>query len=193
MPDEEDEVEVPVDTPRGAMEVAQRCLVLYAIVGAGHGTSRGDLIYWLKRESLWNHVSPKEVEFLEAEAPTQKQFFSATWRVEGLFSLAWSIGLLPDLPPPVQLCDVPFLQSVLPEHYSPAVEFLSSARLRDQTTISDANEEVYQIHWAGRNAQRNGKPIPNDYNPGIVFERHYALNWLIGYCGQDWDDVMTDT
>jgi uncharacterized protein DUF4272 len=28
---------------------------------------------------------------------------------------------------------------------------------------------------------------------GVVYERHYALNWLIGYMGREWDDVTTDT
>ena len=31
-----------------------------------------------------------------------------------------------------------------------------------------------------------------DYS-GVVMERHYALNWLIGYSDQEWDDVTTDT
>ena len=30
-------------------------------------------------------------------------------------------------------------------------------------------------------------------NRGVVMERHYALNWLIGYAGRDWDEVSTDT
>jgi hypothetical protein len=27
----------------------------------------------------------------------------------------------------------------------------------------------------------------------VTDERHYALNWLIGYLEQAWDDVSTDT
>jgi Domain of unknown function (DUF4272) len=27
----------------------------------------------------------------------------------------------------------------------------------------------------------------------VVYERHYALNWLMNYLGQAWDDVSTDT
>jgi hypothetical protein len=37
------------------------------------------------------------------------------------------------------------------------------------------------------------EPPAESYNAGVVQERHYALNWLIGYCGQDWDDITTDT
>jgi len=30
-------------------------------------------------------------------------------------------------------------------------------------------------------------------NEEIIVERHRALNWLIRYMNQDWDDVTTDT
>ena len=60
-------------------------------------------------------------------------------------------------------------------------------------TLAAANESIYLIHWAVRDARLNGRPVPNNYHPGVVLERHHALNWLIGYCGQDWDDISTDT
>lgn len=37
------------------------------------------------------------------------------------------------------------------------------------------------------------EPPVEVYDAGVVQERHHALNWLIGYCGQDWDDITTDT
>jgi len=73
------------------------------------------------------------------------------------------------------------------------VEWLALARLRPAEEIYDANEGIYQMHWAVRDARLNDKPVPNGYDAGVVQERHYALNWLIGYSGQDWDDVSTDT
>lgn len=42
-------------------------------------------------------------------------------------------------------------------------------------------------------ARVGGKPAPKGLHPGIVYERHYALNWLIGYAGLGWDDLRTDT
>ncbi|HEX6611164.1 MAG TPA: DUF4272 domain-containing protein [Hyphomicrobiaceae bacterium] len=50
---------------------------------------------------------------------------------------------------------------------------------------------MYRYHWAVRDASINGRPSPADLDPGIVMERHHALNWLIGYI--DADDVTTDT
>jgi hypothetical protein len=28
---------------------------------------------------------------------------------------------------------------------------------------------------------------------GAIFERHWGFNWLTGYCGQEWDQISTDT
>lgn len=88
-------------------------------------------------------------------------------------------------------------------------EFISTARLRSESEIYDANEEIYHIHWRVRDAQFRHEPTPpgklprmpvedmqppaESYDSGVVQERHYGLNWLIGYCGQDWDEVTTDT
>ena len=32
-----------------------------------------------------------------------------------------------------------------------------------------------------------------DVNPSVIRERHYAFNWIIGYCNQTWDEISTDT
>ena len=101
------------------------------------------------------------------------------------------------------------MQGVLPPVFDSVGEFISSARLRSDTDIHEANEEIYQIHWRVRDFQRRDEPtLPGQlarmpiedcdppaesYGSGVVQERHHALNWLIGYCGQDWDDITTDT
>ena len=103
------------------------------------------------------------------------------------------------------------IRNVMPPLLDSAVEFISSAKLRADGEIYDANEEIYHIHWRVRDAQFRDEPTPPgklprmpiaecdppvecyDYDSGVVEEHHYALNWLIGYCGQDWDDITTDT
>jgi hypothetical protein len=42
-------------------------------------------------------------------------------------------------------------------------------------------------------ARVNGGPQPPKVEGGVVLERHYVLNWLIGYMDQAWDDISTDT
>ncbi len=118
---------------------------------------------------------------------------SATWRAEALLPLLWSLGHIDTLPPATALCDIPLLQSVLPALFESTAEFLSKAALRDEADIYQALEEVYQAHWAVRDARINNRPVPNGYDPGVIQERHLALNWLTGYDNQDWDQVSTDT
>ena len=198
-----------VDQIRSADEVARRCIVLYAVIAAGHDEPRDQLVQWLRREGLWDAVSPKESELFLAESPTRHQRANATWRAEALFPLLWSLGLIAELPSPQQLCDVQLIRSVLPPLFDSVGEFVSTARLRSDAEIHAANEEVYQIHWRVRDLQLRDQPTPpgklprmphEDINPpaesydsGVVQERHYGLNWLVGYCGQDWDDITTDT
>ena len=198
-----------VEQIRSADEVARRCIVLYAVLAAGHREPREHLVAWLRREGLWDAVSPKESEFLLASSPTEQQRVNATWRGEALYPLLWSLGGIAVLPSPQEKCDVPLMQDVLPPVFGSVGEFISSARLRSDTEIHAANEEIYQIHWRVRDFQLRHEPTPpgklprmphQDYDPpaesydaGVVEERHYALNWLIGYGRQDWDDITTDT
>jgi hypothetical protein len=207
MPD--DSQDEYVDQIRSADEVVRRCLVLHAVLAVGHEVPREQVVSWLRRDGLWDSVSPEESQFLLSEFPTPQQRINATWRAEALFPLLWSLGLIPELPSPQQLCDLQLIQRVLPPFFEPVADFISSARLRADSEIHAANEEVYQIHWRVRDAQLRGQPTPpgklarmsvpdceppvESYHSGVVQERHHALNWLIGYCGQDWDDISTDT
>lgn len=197
------------DQIRRADEVACRCIVLHGVLAAGHNVPRDKIVSWLRREGLWDLVSPDESAFLLSEAPTQQQRINATWRAEALFPLLWSLSLIPNVPIPQQLCDLQLVQRVLPPLFEPVAEFISSARLRSDSEIHAASEEIYQIHWRIRDARLRGQPTPpgklprmshdncdppvESYHSGVVQERHHALNWLIGYCGQDWDDITTDT
>ena len=58
----------------------------------------------------------------------------------------------------------------------------------------DQADLIYRLHWCVVDARlRNQPEPPADLQPGVVYERHYALNWLRGYHNADWDDVSTDT
>ena len=50
----------------------------------------------------------------------------------------------------------------------------------------------YRADWACVDA-RIGENEIKSLNPGLVYERHYAFNWLIRYRDQEWDDVSCDT
>ena len=48
------------------------------------------------------------------------------------------------------------------------------------------------MDWACVDARIKGVQI-TEIHSGVVYERHYALNWLINYRNQEWDDVSCDT
>lgn len=185
-----------VNTPaslRSKEEVAKRCVVLYGVLAAGHGEAREKVSAWLKAEGLWQSASPAERAFLECETPTQEQRFQATWRAEGLYVLLWALCAFPALPSPTEICDVQAIQRALPPLFGSTSEWAGPQHLRKPAEIFDASDEIYEINWAVRDAPIFGKPIPNSYEPGVVQERHHALNWLALYGNADWDDVATDT
>jgi hypothetical protein len=70
--------------------------------------------------------------------------------------------------------------------------FVQHARLRPLGAVLDETDMIYRLHWAVRQAQLDGGVPPASLNPGVVTERHHALNWLTRYEDQ-WDDVTTDT
>jgi hypothetical protein len=52
---------------------------------------------------------------------------------------------------------------------------------------------IYRYHWATVEAHMREQPMPAGLDNDVIMERHTALNWLIGYMDQPWDDVTTDT
>lgn len=72
-------------------------------------------------------------------------------------------------------------------------QFIEESELRPIADILDQADLIYRYHWAVRNARMKGQQVQADLDPGVTKERHYALNWLIGYNEQAWDHVTTDT
>lgn len=58
--------------------------------------------------------------------------------------------------------------------------------------ILDQADYYYRLHWAVIELRLNGRSS-GKANEEIIDERHKALNWLIRYMGQNWDDITTDT
>jgi uncharacterized protein DUF4272 len=189
LPRIESETETKLRSPQ---DVAKRCLVLCAVCGVGHDVDRAATISWLRREGLWEFVSPTEQKFLESATPTKQQKIDATWRSESIWVLLWSLGYVKTVDLPTKSCDVDFILKSVPNLGDPTEKFVHDAHLISFATILDQADLIYRIHWAVRDAQLNGRKAPGGFDSGIVVERHYTLNWLIFYA-DDWDEITTDT
>lgn len=181
------------DVPRTAEEIARRAIIIQCVIAAGYGVSKKNIRQWLKEECLWGHVSPREQKFLLTSKPTKKEVYGATWRAECQVALLWSIQKIESLGSLSGHCDSGLLVDAVPGLLTPTSDFISHAVLREREVIDDEYEKIYNAHCEVRHAIREGTLIPDGMIPGIVQERHYAMNWITGYCGQGWDDITTDT
>ena len=134
-------------------------------------------------------LSPQERAFLEEDTSPPAQIAKFSWRYEALALLHWALGLTVELPFPVAICDVPAVART-------AFEFgagRSPGHLRPAAELLDALDLTFRLHWAVRDARLKGQAAPAGLEPGVVLERHYALNWLTHFEDHDWDEVDTPT
>lgn len=145
----------------------------------------------LTERKLWDSVTPLERAFLDKAAPTEHEALQFVWRYEGVLVLLWALGLAEELPYPTDICDVPWLAAFFRDH---TVEtLLAEARPRSEDELLDACDYIFRLHWAVRNAQYGGTAHPEGVDGGVVYERHYALNWLTRFFDAEWDDTDTPT
>ena len=187
---------------RSVEEVAGRTvgLMLTALYAEGlcSGEERDDQRAWIER--LIKHFdadsffTPSETAFLDDAGPDMKKCIQFSWNYEPFNVMLWALGFLDEtdaLAIPAEICNVSKAVSIMREQRSYG-DFLACAVLRDKSTILDQADLIYRYHWACVEDRLNS-PGEHKVEWGVVMERHRALNWLINYCEQDWDDVSTDT
>jgi len=114
-----------------------------------------------------------------------------SWRGECVWVLLWSLGYVDELDRPEKECDAEKIADLFEKH--PKDAFLKDAKLRPLGEILDQADLIYRYHWAVVDSRVKGNEAPAKLNADVVAERHYVLNWLIGYLDQEWDAVSTDT
>ena len=176
---------------RSKEEVALRTLCLLLVAEKGAGLEDEVVERVLKSYELRPHLTPKELAFVLDHSPSPHDRIQFAWRYEAASTLLWALGFVAHLGKPVQPCDVQF--AVRTMSGTTTSQFIEDAELRPIADILDQVDLIYRYHWAVRNARLKGQQIPADLHPDVTEERHYALNWLIGYLEQAWDDVSTDT
>jgi hypothetical protein len=180
---------------REARDVASRLFSLFACAVRGESLASGEPIAPAELEKrlplAFAAMSPKERKFVADDAPAKQDVVNHVWRYEAVVPLAWAVGSLEALPFPSRACDVPALAKML--FGVDAGSFISGARLRGAGEMLDALDLTFRLHWATTEARVKKAAVPAGVEPGVVAERHYALNWLTCFEGADWDDVTTPT
>jgi hypothetical protein len=186
----------PVGTERDALvrtreEVAFRAMCLIAVAMKGERLDTPLVLRVIREYGLARHLSPQERDFVRAPEPGKRDALKFSWRYEAAWTLCWALGHVETLARPDAICDVARLVATMRDR-TPA-QFVEGASLRPLPQILDQADLIYRYNWAVIDALVARRPPPAGLNPGVCHERHYALNWLIGYSDQPWDEVTTDT
>lgn len=171
---------------RSTHDVILRSLCLWAVMAKGLDYHLDWYQEFLTDSELQPAYSPDEAAFLADPSPDQSIADNFTWRGVSSWTLLWSIGLVDSLAAPTEDFDPDGFDEILIEGWR------AKAKMRPESVIYNEHDLTYLYHWAVRGAGV-GSTVCEDVLPSVVYERHYALNWLIGYCDQPWDDVTTDT
>jgi hypothetical protein len=185
-------IETEADSTRRTTEqVAIRAMALCIVAVKGEGLEQDIIDKLVKEYSLASAFTPHEKEFINNPKPTQHDRVQFAWRYECFWVMLWALGYIDELGRPDTICDVQLAVSIIRENGRDG--FLKNAKLRPQSELLNAADLIYRYHWAVVDARINQRDAPAGLDGGIVMERHHALNWLIGYMDQEWDDVATDT
>ena len=194
-----------------ARDVAARAVVLGAVVDAASGGDREDMRFWLGAESLWEHASPREQDFLSSAEPDARTMNRFRWRQECLLVLLWALEVVDEMEPPTERWDPDDPGKLVPAPGEDTSAFLASARVRDIEEIGAMSEVIHQIQWKLNDhlSEKYGRKhptlpivkldlpkgklhdVPGGVDVDVAHERHWALNWLTA--DEDWDEVTTDT
>lgn len=172
-------------------EVALRALCLLLVAVKGEGLEQEIVERIVEDYELGPHFTPKERAFVANADASEHDRIQFCWRYEAAWVLLWALGYVESLGKPTHICDVGYAVEQMKERSTET--FIAESRLRSMAEILDEADLIYRYHWAVVDARLKQQPAPAELEPGVTMERHYALNWLVGYMDQAWDDISTDT
>lgn len=181
-------------------EIAYRSLALTVVTAKAIGMRQPSVENAVKHLGLSPHFSPRERGFILDPTPPHQDVVHFSWSGEAAWPLFWALGFVDRLDRPISVVgerDLP--QAVHAVQDYGAQPYIDSARLRSLDEVLHETDLIYRYHWAVREAWLRGHKMPAGLDPGVVEERHHALNWLAVPCDEqpdewpEWDEVDTST
>lgn len=171
-------------------EIIERAYSLMLLTAKGEGLE-WERIEAIRQDFSINGLTPAERAVYSSTQLTKQDKLNTLWRYESLNVLLWSLGLTDEMSYPSAICNVSLITQLLLRQSQPQLE--ASVQRRSVDVLLDELDKVYRMNWACVDARVCKQQPTGELNASVVYERHYALNWLTGYQGQEWDDVTTDT
>jgi len=176
--------------PRTPEEVASRCLAVALCAVKGETQDQALIDAMVIEFDAGGYFSPEEARFIRNTSPAEQERINFAWRYECAHVLLWALGYVDELKPPSEICDVAREMGYIRDAGKEG--FVPNAKLRPMSEVLDMADLYYRLHWAAVELRISGKTSAA-IDGGIIQERHRALNWLIRYMDQAWDNVTTDT
>lgn len=187
LPVVEDEADVK---PRSAEEIVHRCLAVLVSAVKGETNDQALVDELVDDFGIRAHLTRAERRFLADPNPTPQELVDFSWQYEAVHVLLWAVGQQPELMPPNQQVEVPTMIELVRDRDTRRI--IASSNPRSVSELLDMADLYYHLHWSAIELRLRGIDNPAVHE-GTVRERHRALNWLIRYFDQEWDDVATDT
>jgi hypothetical protein len=182
-----DDTEAILRSPQDTM---RRAMILWQLGCAADGTDRGEIRDSVEICGLVSHLSPTESVYLACSKCDPQTEIDMKWRLEASWVLLWVLRKLWWLNSPDTLCDCVRMANILAP-IETEVLLNGSFHLRSKSKLLDMLDLTLRQHWAVRDdCLRGVHRIPGVVGR-VVYQRHYALNWLTSTT--DWDEITTDT
>ena len=179
---------------RSPQEIAQRVTALaITTLVATNAITATEALEYIQTYQLASLLTPQEQAFLAN--PTPERMVQESWKCECIYTLLWAIHKVYQLAFPDQQCNLNIVgqqQNPIGSGKDPRPYIQSVTSSRSKEDILDEADLYYRFDWACVDARINNREM-HVVHPGVVYQRHYALNWLIQYGDQAWDDVSCDT
>lgn len=178
---------------RDTKEIVFRFLCLIVVALKAECLEEDILQNIINDYQLKNHFTEEENKFLTDKNSSEHDNIQNIWRYESVWTLLWAIHYVEFLSKPDSICDVGFIIDLIKSHS--LEELIQNAKIRNKSEILDETDLIYRYHWAVVNARIKGTTanIKDKIDKSVIYERHYALNWITHYLEQEWDYVRTDT
>lgn len=142
------------------------------------------------RYGVWDWLSDEERYYLEGALDDEDDHSRFNWKYECCAVLLWALSLM-EIGEPVEICSASEIGAILWNNDFNSL--MEAAQLRSKEELLDMQDLMLRYDWACVDARINEKEI-TAVNGSVVYEWHYALNWLVGADGiTDWDEVQPNT
>lgn len=176
--------------PRSTAEIVKRCIAVEICAIKGESNDNVVTGKVIKHFAASSFLTGNEKGFVNKANPSKQELLNYAWQYERVHVLLWALGFVDKLKNPNEVCDVATEAKLI--RANSVAELIAKAKPRSMNEVMNQADLYYRLHWAAIELRLNNKKSQN-MDEEIVSERHYALNWLIHYLNQEWDEVTTDT